>query len=183
MRLSLAAGSLVVVLSTGSALAQTAGGGGGAVGPDPAAPADPVATLVLELDRRDGELTELMTASCTEACRALESMRRAVERICELAPATSTCDNARQRVADAEVRLRARCPTCGLDDDELEAATQTAERAPAAAPVGTIESSEGGCASCSAARSQPGRIGTWWAVLVAVVAGASRRRMSPRRRT
>ncbi len=54
--------------------------------------------------------------SCSIACRALASMRRSADRLCELAPSASPdaprCDDARERVGKAERRVRERCPGC-----------------------------------------------------------------------
>ena len=51
--------------------------------------------------------------SCGPACKALHSMRRAVEHLCGLTGETDTrCDTARGRVARAEERVRATCSSC-----------------------------------------------------------------------
>jgi len=53
---------------------------------------------------------------CTVCCRALASMRRSADRVCELAPSASPdtlrCDDANDRVIRAERRVRERCPSC-----------------------------------------------------------------------
>ena len=69
-----------------------------------------------KLDR--GESTQLGTGSsaadsCSTACKALSSMRRAVEHLCGLTgEADLRCDTARGRVARAEERVRSSCPSC-----------------------------------------------------------------------
>lgn len=54
--------------------------------------------------------------SCSIACRALASMRRSADRVCELAPSASPdaprCDDAKERVTKAERRVRERCASC-----------------------------------------------------------------------
>jgi hypothetical protein len=60
---------------------------------------------------------------CDMACRALSSMRRSAERICELAGADDErCTRARGRVAAAEERIRhAQCECVGGGSDKLNA--------------------------------------------------------------
>lgn len=58
-----------------------------------------------------------LSAPCDTMCKALQSMVRAADRICELARdggATDQkkCADARARVADATAKVRAACPTC-----------------------------------------------------------------------
>jgi len=51
---------------------------------------------------------------CRTACRALGSMRRSADRICELEPtgSDSRCERARQRLRDAEKRVHSGCGEC-----------------------------------------------------------------------
>lgn len=50
---------------------------------------------------------------CVTACRALASMSRSVEHVCELAgEADERCASARTRVSGAEGRVRSQCPAC-----------------------------------------------------------------------
>jgi hypothetical protein len=60
---------------------------------------------------------------CDMACRALSSMRRSAERICELAGASDErCTRARGRVSAAEERIRhAQCECVGGGSDGLNA--------------------------------------------------------------
>lgn len=51
--------------------------------------------------------------ACMNACKALSSMKRAAERICELtAPANDRCSSARERVQKVETRVTQECPVC-----------------------------------------------------------------------
>lgn len=55
---------------------------------------------------------EVSTAdSCASACEALSAMKKAADRICELAPG-ERCDSARARVVAAEKRVMEACPGC-----------------------------------------------------------------------
>ena len=50
---------------------------------------------------------------CATACRALASMSRSVEHVCDLAgEGDEQCANARARVGRANDRVRAQCPAC-----------------------------------------------------------------------
>jgi hypothetical protein len=67
----------------------------------------------LELDRAASELSAAGT-DCARVCKALGSMNRASERICALEPdasSSSRCRRAKERVAEAAVRVRRSC-TC-----------------------------------------------------------------------
>ncbi len=51
---------------------------------------------------------------CTKACRALASMRRAADRLCELTgEGDERCQDVRDRVKVARKRVQSRCPACG----------------------------------------------------------------------
>jgi hypothetical protein len=54
--------------------------------------------------------------TCSIACRALASMRRSADRLCQLAPSASPdaprCNDAKDRVTKAEQRVRERCAAC-----------------------------------------------------------------------
>lgn len=50
--------------------------------------------------------------ACTTACRALSSMERAAEHLCELSEGDERCAGAQQRVARARERVTAQCPAC-----------------------------------------------------------------------
>ena len=50
---------------------------------------------------------------CTRACRALGSMQRAANRLCELTGEDdSRCERVRERVDEARTTVRASCPRC-----------------------------------------------------------------------
>lgn len=54
---------------------------------------------------------------CAQLCKALSSMSRAAERLCELAKdggadGQQRCSDARAKVEAARVRVRAKCPVC-----------------------------------------------------------------------
>lgn len=68
--------------------------------------------IAKEKEKKDAEALAEGDA-CTEACRALGSMRRATERLCGLTgEADARCKGARTRTTDARGRVTAACPTC-----------------------------------------------------------------------
>lgn len=78
-------------------------GGGFAEPPGPTAPStgsDPTG------------LAEGAEDACQTACRALSSMQRAADRLCEIADDEARCDGARGRVQRARDRVTARCSAC-----------------------------------------------------------------------
>jgi hypothetical protein len=59
------------------------------------------------------DATPVMADPCAIACRALASMGRSAEHICDLAGTNDErCSHARDRVRNAEDRVRQRCPAC-----------------------------------------------------------------------
>jgi MYXO-CTERM domain-containing protein len=117
-----------------------------------AAAQDEVEALAEDLE---AQLNELDTGDCSVACKALESMIRSAERICELDPG-ERCAAAREKVAKARARVRAACPECaaageqaGIPEPEVEPdeyRVDTKKGAPAPAPPAETG---GGCASCT----------------------------------
>jgi hypothetical protein len=74
-------------------------------------------TLDEAVDSFDRAATELATAGadCVKACKALRSMERSSERICELNQPMDPgerCRKAKQRVDAAREALRSRCDNC-----------------------------------------------------------------------
>ncbi|MBL8607201.1 MAG: hypothetical protein JNL38_07765, partial [Myxococcales bacterium] len=135
------------------------------------------------LEQLTKDVESLSTDDCAAACKALESMGRAAERICTLEPGVR-CDDARAKVSGARSKVRAACPACAV-----AAATEPSHKAPsppsprdAPATGDTVvtESRErrgGGCAGCSASGTGSdlaGGIGTLALALFAL--GRARRR-------
>jgi hypothetical protein len=73
-------------------------------------PPPPAGTAVQEsaggADAEEGE-----PGGCETACDALAAMRKAADRVCDIAPG-ERCDAARARVASAEKRVLEACPEC-----------------------------------------------------------------------
>jgi MYXO-CTERM domain-containing protein len=169
---SLLAAALLVAL-VGPAAAQ----------PSSADPAVELETLGRELEE------ELAAGNCAVACAALESMKRASERLCEMDPGPA-CERARAKVEDAEERVRNACDCAvattdepgrtKLSEQEPDRMTE-AQPAPMADPAGEAasappeEEARGGCAACAVAG--PGDAGAG-ALLVLLALALGRRRLS-----
>jgi MYXO-CTERM domain-containing protein len=121
--------------------------------------ADEATTLETQLAK---ETTELSTSDCAAACRALASIRRAADRICEL-EAGARCDAARAKADDATKRVREACPECAIaglkkDEEQDRRAAKPAE-APTQASTEAAPPSEQarGCRNCSTSSGAPDR--------------------------
>jgi hypothetical protein len=92
---------------------------------------------------------------CELACKALESLSRAAERLCEIEQ--ERCAEAKARLAKVRTQVRTGCPTCAIptvSHDEAKATPSAPERDSIAISKGESMTSEnaprrGGCASCS----------------------------------
>jgi MYXO-CTERM domain-containing protein len=89
----------VLVLTLGAQLATTPDGG-----------EDEATTLARSIA---DQAKTLSTDDCVAACKALLSMRRAAERLCNLDPG-QRCTDARATLDDASKRVRAACPGCAV---------------------------------------------------------------------
>jgi MYXO-CTERM domain-containing protein len=161
---------LLVCLWPASAMAQAA------------APAAEVAAAASEVD---GDYASAMAADCTTACAALDSMRRATERLCTL-DAGDRCASARQKLEAATAHVRASCPACGgeLRDEAASkgggAAPSPPKEAPAPPTVNAAEeaqvSKRGGCAGCATSSPGEGDLVPLGGVVMGMLAMRRRRR-------
>jgi hypothetical protein len=130
-------------------------------------PKDEVTTLERNLA---SETATLSTSDCTTACRALASIRRAADKICELEPG-DRCTAGRAKADEATRRVREACPECAIatapttpkpsPEREERAMTKTAaDSAPTAASAPPSESKRGGCAGCATTPVGPGDLTT-----------------------
>ncbi len=101
-----------------------------------------VQTVQKELD---DEHAALSTTDCHVACRALASIHRAAERICELDPGPR-CQAARAKEADARRRVREACPDCEVASPPEQPHDERAASLPQNAPP---SERSGGCRSCA----------------------------------
>jgi MYXO-CTERM domain-containing protein len=101
----------------------------------------------------DRDYAQAMASDCTTACHALESMKRATDRLCVLDPG-DRCAKAKQKLGDATTRVRTACPACA---EELSAPGSNPVPTPAMAPPSeALANSEavhsrGGCGGCASA--------------------------------
>lgn len=160
------AAALGLLLSAAPALAQPADAG-----------LSELETLQAEMDRDNAQA---QSADCATACRALEGMRRAADRLCQLDPG-DRCTAAREKVRRAAERVRAACPDCAATREEGKEREAEAPRpAPPELASSPAEAHKGGgCAGCSAHAPEGGT-----AALLAVAGGVfvlAARRRRPRR--
>ena len=73
-----------------------------------AARADDAGTDWADFSRNASALDDVSPADCETACKALQSLARAAEHICAVAP--EHCQEARSRLAAAREKVRAACP-------------------------------------------------------------------------
>jgi MYXO-CTERM domain-containing protein len=119
-----------------------------------------------DFDAQAGALESASLQDCATACKALDSLERAAQHICEVAP--EHCEAAKARAKSAADRVHAACPSC-----EVRAETKTGS---ATGDVMVVQSapSHGGCAGCAMAAAH-GDAGVAIFV-VALLAGIRRRR-------
>ena len=153
---------------------------GGSTDDSPAANVD---QLLLDLTR---EVESLSVADCTLSCKALASMERSRDRICELSPGTR-CEDARKKVAAAHEKVAASCPTCMTQDRPQPApshdAMATAPEPPPASSGTSVQSEHqrGGCASCRVTGERGGDAAGDGALVI--MATLAIRRLARRRRS
>ena len=107
------------------------------------------------------EQLELLSRDCTTACRALQSIQRAADRICELEPG-ARCTDARSKADDAARKVHASCPDCVIaqapprkDDKEQDERAHTGAGKKGSADAAPVPASQpesvksGGCRSCN----------------------------------
>jgi len=118
-----------------------------------------------------------MARDCTMACRGLESMKRAAEKLCTLDPG-ERCVKVKQELEGASARVRSACPACA---EALDVQRPVAPQPPMAAPrdqVAAAESvpSRGGCAGCASATGPADAVSPVALAGLAVLAMRRRRR-------
>ena len=130
-----------------------------------AARAEDAGTEWADFSRNASALDDVSPADCETACKALQSLARAAEHICTVAP--EHCQEARSRLAAAREKVRAACPDCAIqfqDDRQKGEVTVVNESAP----------TRGGCAGCSA--SGGGARGALFALAMLLLLARIRRR-------
>jgi hypothetical protein len=154
----------------------------------PAAPSVEVNALRAEIES-DFAVTE--RADCSLACRALDSMRRATDRLCALDPGDA-CADARAKVRRSTERVRSACGDCPASLDiptgqaEEEGKRKLTPSQPAeptavntATPPEAAPRKGGGCAGCASVGHGEGPEFGLMAPFIAaltIVWGRSRRR-------
>lgn len=104
--------------------------------------------------QQESALENTSTSDCATACKALESLARAAEHICAVAP--EHCDEARARVRAATDRVHAACPQCTVGTATVSNAPQARAENQSVEVVAASRESRGGCAGCATAGREPG---------------------------
>ena len=94
-----------------------------------------------DFEAQAGALDNTSTQDCATACKALDSLARAAQHICEVAP--DQCEAAKARLKNASDRVHAACPTC-------EVRAEATRAAPTSETVAVAQSAPSrGCAGCA----------------------------------
>jgi uncharacterized protein (TIGR03382 family) len=153
----------------------------------PAPPASEALVLQGDIQRYAAE-TE--GADCATACRALDSMRRAADRICEIEPGDG-CARAEDTLRKTAARVRAACPECAAAQGARSPAgtvsvppvvTPPAAPPPNAAETEAVQRKGGGCAGCTTSGHEEGAPFLFLLAAAAVLAARRRRRRRTRAR-
>jgi MYXO-CTERM domain-containing protein len=107
----------------------------------------------------DSDWTQLQSSDCDTACRALDSMRRATDRLCTMDPG-ERCSRARKKLADATSRVRSACPNCPEATGRVFPESEKTEAPPPppsnAATEEAVQKKRGGCAGCTVGQAPDG---------------------------
>jgi hypothetical protein len=158
---------LLLAIFPATAHAQSSHGGSNA--PDGGSDTDAVAAEI------DSDWAQAQSSDCDTACRALDSMRRATERLCAMDPG-DRCARARQKLAEATAHVRSACPSCPEATGHMFTESEKAEAPPAPAPAGnaavaeeTVQKKSGGCGGCTLATADDGSPGAAWLLGLALL--------------
>ena len=126
----------------------------------------------------DRDYAQALASDCALACRALDSMKHATERLCALDPG-DRCASAKSKLADATTRVQKACPVCA---EALEEKKPVATPAPGEAPssMNVVEAAsvqkKGGCAGCATTSAPADAVGPLGLVGLALLVLRRRRR-------
>ena len=123
-----------------------------------------------DFESQASALDNASTQDCATACKALESLSRAAQHICEVAP--DQCEAAKARLKNASDRVHAACPSC-----EVRAEATAQPNAPTTGDHALVVQSapeHGGCAGC--AMASHGESAGAAAFVLSLLAGIGRRR-------
>jgi MYXO-CTERM domain-containing protein len=138
------------------------------------APVTEIEAAQAEVDR---DYAQALAADCSLACRALDSMRRAAERLCVLDPG-DRCTSAKKKLDEATTRVRTACPACPEALTQEKQAGAPPSPAPAVTGMTAVENEsvqrKGGCAGCATSSAPSDAIAPL--ALAGLVALALRRR-------
>jgi MYXO-CTERM domain-containing protein len=132
-----------------------------------------------DFESRANALDNTSTQDCATACKALESLSRAAQHICEVAP--DQCDAAKARLKNATDRVHAACPSC-----EVRAGAGAAAQQPMSDHENTVvverSAPHGGCGGCATSSRGDALAGSALSLLLLAGIGWRRRRRDHLRR-
>jgi hypothetical protein len=129
-----------------------------------------------DFEAQSSALESASTQDCATACKALESLSRAAQHICEVAP--DQCDAAKARLKSASDRVHAACASCEVRAGS--AATADAHENTVAIAQSAPE--HGGCAGCAVGSRNDVGAGASLSLLLLAGVGWRRRRRNDLRR-
>lgn len=123
-----------------------------------------------DFNAQDGALESASTQDCATACKALESLARAAQHLCDVAP--EHCDEAKAKLRTATDRVHAACPQCEV---RAEVAPRANDFSGQTVVAESATTKRGGCAGCAVATRESGG-GAIAFALGALLTGIRRRR-------
>jgi hypothetical protein len=131
-----------------------------------------------DFEAQSSALESASTQDCATACKALESLSRAAQHICDVAP--DECEAAKAKLKSASDRVHAACPSCEVRAGAGAGATDTASQEHVLTAQSAPE--HGGCAGCAiGSRNDVGAGASLSLFLLAGVGWRRRRRNDLRR--
>ena len=131
-----------------------------------------------DFESQASALDNASTQDCATACKALESLARAAQHICDVSP--GECDAAKTRLKSASVRVHAACPSCEVRAGTAGAGAPTSDSH--VEVVAQASPEHGGCAGCAMSATHTDLGATAFALALLAGIGRRRRRLDDLRR-
>jgi MYXO-CTERM domain-containing protein len=126
-----------------------------------------------DFNTQENALESTSTQDCATACKALESLARAAQHLCDVAP--EHCDEAKAKLRTASDRVHAACPQCEVRAEVAPRPVTFSGQEVKTVQVEAAPTKGGGCAGCAVAKHETGG-GALAFALGALLAGVRRRR-------
>ena len=127
-----------------------------------------------DFNAQESALETASIQDCATACKALESLARAAQHLCVVAP--EHCDEAKAKLRTASDRVHASCPQCEVRAEVAPRPIQfSGQESSGTVQTEAAPTKGGGCAGCSVSAHETGSGALAFAAL-ALGAGIRRRR-------